>query len=152
LLCAWAATLWLVGSLVWYGFFLADGSVVPKPPGWWDIAFAGAQLLLIGAIVVAMRSFALVRLAALDACVICSAGIALGAAFVGRGLEKDVSLTTLIPLNRPLLGIVALMLIAAAVLGSWDGIPRSLLILGLGQVGLTVGNLAYSYEAFQGDY
>jgi hypothetical protein len=152
LLCAWAATLWLVGSLIWYGFFLANGSVVPKPPGWWDVAFAGAQILLICAIVAAMRSFALVRLAALDACVIASAGIALGAAFIGRGLEKDVSLTALIPLNRPLLGIVTLMLVAAAALGSWDGIPRSLLLLGLGQVGLTIGNLAYSYAAFQGDY
>jgi hypothetical protein len=152
LLCAWAATLWLVGSLVWYGFFIANGSVVPKPPGWWDIAFAGAQLLLICAIVAAMRSFPLVRLAALDACVITSAGVALGAAFIGRGLEKDVSLNALIPLNRPLLGIVTLMLVAAAALGSWDGIPRSLLLLGLGQVGLTIGNLAYSYEAFQGDY
>src|SRR5690242_7022173 len=36
LLCAWAATLWLAGSLVWYGFFLAAGSTVPKPPGVWD--------------------------------------------------------------------------------------------------------------------
>jgi hypothetical protein len=152
LLCAWAATLWLTGSLVWYGFFLANGSVVPKPPGWWDIAFAGAQLLLIGAIVAAIRSFALVRLAALDACVIGSAGIALGAAFVGQGLEKDISLTSVIPLNRPLLGIVTLMLVAAAALGSWDGIPRSLLLLGLGEVGLTIGNLLYSYEAFQGNY
>ena len=31
--CAWAATLWLAGSLVWYGFFLANGSNVPPSPG-----------------------------------------------------------------------------------------------------------------------
>jgi hypothetical protein len=84
LLCAWAATLWLLGSLVWYGFFLANNSIVPKPTGWWDIAFAAAQLLLIAAILTAIRSFALVRLAALDACVISAAGIALGVAFIGE--------------------------------------------------------------------
>ena len=83
--------LWLVGSLVWYAFFLANGSVVPTPPGWWDIFFAGAQLLLIAAVAAPMRSFALMRIAALDACVITSAGIALGAAFIGRGLENNVT-------------------------------------------------------------
>jgi hypothetical protein len=151
-LCTWAAVLWLAGSLVWYGFFLANGSVVPTPPGWWDILFVGAQLSLIGAVVAAMRSFALVRLAALDACVITSAGLALGAAFIGRGLEHEVSAATLTTLNRPLLGIVTLMLIAAAALGSWEGIPRSLLLLGLGEIGITIGNLVYSYAAVQGDY
>jgi hypothetical protein len=37
---AWAATLWLAGSLVWYAFFLANGSVVPTPPGIWDFFFS----------------------------------------------------------------------------------------------------------------
>jgi hypothetical protein len=99
-----------------------------------------------------MRSFALMRIAALDACVICCAGIALGAAFIGRGLEHQVTAATLIPLNRPILGIVTLMLIAAAALGSWDGIPRSLALLGLGETGLIVGSLIYSYAAVQGDF
>ena len=152
LLGAWAATSWFVGSLVWYAFFLANGSVVPTPPGWWDVFFAGAQLLLIAAVASAMRSFALMRIAALDACVITSAGIALGAAFVGRGLENNVSVVTLVPLNRPILGIVTLMLIAAAALGSWDGLPRSLALFGLGEIGLIVGSLIYSYAAVQGHF
>jgi hypothetical protein len=99
-----------------------------------------------------MRSFSLVRIAALDACVISSAGITVGAAFIGRGLEDNVSAATLTTLNRPLLGIVTLMLIAAAALGSWEGIPRSLILLGLGEAGLTVGNLVYSYAAVRGDF
>src|SRR4051812_26871334 len=37
LLCAWAASFWFLGSLVWYGFFLGDGSRVPHSPGVWDI-------------------------------------------------------------------------------------------------------------------
>jgi hypothetical protein len=152
LLCSGAATLWLVSSLIRYGLFLANHSFVLNPPGWWDIAFAGAQLLLIAAIVAAIRSFALVRLAALDACVISSACIALGAALIGRGLERDASAATLTILNRPLLGIVTLMLLTVAALGSWEGIPRSLILLGLGETGLTIGNLLYSYAAFQGRY
>jgi hypothetical protein len=150
--CAWAATLWFAGSLVWYAFYLAGGSKVPPTPGWWDLFFAAAQLLLIAAIVSAMRSFALVRIAALDACVISAAGIALGAAFIGRGLQSNVSAATLTTLNRPLLGIATLMLIAAAALGSWEGIPRSLVLIGFGQVGLTTGNLIYSYAAVQGNF
>jgi hypothetical protein len=152
LLGACAATLWLAGSLVWYAFFLADGSVVPTPPGLWDIFFAGAQLCLIAAVIVSMRSFALARIAAADSVVIASAGIALGAAFIGRGLETQVSPSTLTTLNRPLLGIVTLMLIAAAALGSWDGIPSSLVLFGLGEIGLIVGDLVYSYAAVQGNY
>ena len=83
---------------------------------------------------------------------ISSAGTAAGAAFIGRGLEGNVSAATLTTLNRPLLGIVTLMLIAAAALGSWEGIPRSLILLGLGEAGLTVGNLVYSYAAVQGGF
>lgn len=152
LCCAWAATLWLAGSLVWYGFFLANGSKVPAPPGWWDIPFAGAQLLLIAAVIAAMRSFDVVRFAALDTCVIAAAGVALGAAFIGRGLESEVSTLTLTTLNRPLLGIVTLMLLTSAALGSWEGTPRSLSLLGLGEAGLVIGNLVYSYAAVQGRF
>ena len=152
LFCAWAATLWLGGSLVWYAFFLADGSVVPTPPGLWDFFFAGAQLCLIAAVIVSMRSFAVARIAAADSVVIASAGLALGAAFIGRGLEGRVSAATVTTLNRPLLGIVTLMLIAAAAMGSWDGIPSSLVLLGLGEIGLIVGDLVYSYAAVQGNY
>jgi hypothetical protein len=152
LCCAWAATLWLAGSLVWYGFFLANGSEVPTPPGWWDVPFAAAQLLLIAAVLAAMRSFEVVRIAVLDVCVIAAAGIALGAAFIGRGLETNVSALTLTTLNRPLLGIVTLMLLASAALGSWEGTPRSLVLLGLGEAGLVIGNLVYSYAAVQGRF
>lgn len=152
LCCALGATLWLAGSLVWYGFFLANGSKVPTPPGWWDIPFAAAQLLLIAAVLAAIRSYDVVRFATADACVIAAAGIALGAAFIGRGLENEVSALTLTTLNRPLLGIVTLMLLASAALGSWEGTPRSLVLIGLGEAGLVIGNLVYSYAAVQGRF
>jgi hypothetical protein len=44
------------------------------------------------------------------------------------------------------------MLIAAAALGSWDGLPRSLALFGLGEIGLIVGSLIYSYAAVQGHF
>ena len=152
LLCAWAATLWLVGSLIWYGFFLADGSQVPPSPGVWDICFVAARLLLIAAVLAAIRSLVCLRLAALDACVIVAAGVAVGAAFIGRGLEERVTPETVVTLNRPLLGIVTLILIASAALGSWEGMPRSIALLGLGEVGFTIGSLIYSYSAVQGEF
>ncbi len=152
LLLAWAATLWLVGSLVWYGFFVAGGSEVPESPGLWDAFFVAARLLLIAAVFAAIRAFVSFRIAVLDACVITAAGIALGAAFIGRGLEDGVSLATLVTLNRPALGIITLMLIASAVLGSPEGMPRSIALVGLGEIGLTTGSLIYSYAAVQGEF
>ena len=152
LLCAWAATLWLIGSCVWYGVFVAEGSVIPHSPGVWDVFFVAARLLLIAAVVVALRSILSLRIAAFDLCVILAATLALGATVVGRGLEDRVTPETLVTLNRPLLGIVTLILVASAALGSWDGLPRSIALLGLGEVALTVGSLIYSYAAVQGEY
>ncbi len=152
LLCAWAATLLLVGSLIWYGFFLAEGSQVPPSPGVWDICYVAARLLLIAAVLAAIRSLVSLRLAALDTCVIVAAGVAVGAAFIGRGLEDRVTPATLVTLNRPVLGIVTLILIASAALGSWEGMPRSIALLGLGEVAFTIGSLIYSYSAVQGEF
>lgn len=152
LACAWAATLWLAGSLVWYGFYLANDSEIPPSPGVWDILFVGARLLLIAAVVVAMRSLVSVKLALLDACVIVAAGVALGAAFIGRGLEAGTSFASLATLNRPILSIVTLMLLASAALASVEGLPRSIVLLGGGEVAITIGSLLYSYAAVRGDY
>jgi hypothetical protein len=152
LLLAWAATLWLVGSLVWYVYYFAGGSQVPEPPGTWDIFLVLARLLVIAAIVDAMRSLMSIRLAALDASVVCAATVALGAAFIARGLEGGVSTPALFTLNRPLLGIVTLMLIVSAVLGSWQGLPLSIVLMALGEVALTVGSLIYSYQAINDDF
>lgn len=152
LLLAWAATLWLVGSLVWYGFYFAAGSTIPEPPGPWDGPLVLARLLVIAAIVVAMRTLISFRIAILDAWVICTATIALGAAFVWHGLADEVSAASLFTLNRPLLGIVTLVLLASAALGSWQGLPLSIVLMGLGEVALTVGSLIYSYQAVQDAY
>jgi len=151
-LLAWAATLWLVGSLVWYVYYFAGGSQVPEPPGTWDIFLVLARLLVIAAIVDAMRSLMSIRMAALDASVICAATVALGAAFIARGLEGGVSTSALFTLNRPLLGIVTLMLIVSAALGSWQGLPLSIVLMALGEVALTIGSLIYSYQVIQNEF
>ena len=152
LLCAWAATLWLLAVVVWYATYIADGSQMPPSPGVWDIFLIGGRLLLIGAVLAVTRSFVSLKVTALDASVIVAAAMAVGAAFIGRGLEEHVTPGTLVTLNRPILGIVTLILIASAALGSWEGLPRSIVYLGLGEVGLTVGSLIYSYSAVQGEF
>lgn len=152
LILAWAATFWLFGSLAWYGYYFAGGSTVPEPPGPWDGPLLVARLLVIAAIVVAMRSVISFRIAILDVWAICAATFALGAAFVWRGLEDGVSAGSLITLNRPILSIVTLVLLASAALGSWQGLPLSIVLVGLGEVGLTIGSLIYSYQAIGGAY
>jgi hypothetical protein len=149
---AWAATLWLVGSLVWYAYYFAGGSEVPEPPGTWDLFLVLARLLVIAAIVDGMRSLISFRIAALDASVVCAATIALGAAFIVHGLEGGVSASSLFTLNRPLLSIVTLTLIVSAALGSWQGLPLSIGLMALGEVALTIGSLIYSYQAIQDEF
>jgi hypothetical protein len=152
LLLAWAATFWLIGSLAWYGYYFADGGEIPEPPGPWDGPLILARLLVIAAIVVAMRSLISFRIAILDAWVLSAATVALGAAFVWRGLEEGTSAAALVTLNRPLLGIVTLVLLASVALGSWQGLPLSIVLMGLGEVALTAGSLIYSFQAVQGAY
>jgi len=152
LLLALAATLWLSGTVVWYVYYFAGGRVIPEPPGVWDAFFVPALLLVIAAIVVALRSLISFRLAALDACVLIAAGVTMATPFVRHSLERGVSAESVFTLNRPLLSIVTLMLLVSAALGSWEGLPRSMALVGLGEIPLTIGNLIYGYAAVQGQY
>ena len=152
LLLASAATLWLSGTVVWYVYYFAGGRVIPEPPGVWDAFFVPALLLVIAAIVVALRSLISFRLAALDVCVLVAAGVTMAAPFIRQSLERGVSAESLFTLNRPLLSIVTLMLLVSAALGSWEGLPRSMALVGLGEIPLTIGNLIYGYAAVQGQY
>lgn len=151
-LLALGATLWLVGSVVWEAFYLANRDVVPSPPGIWDAFFIAAQLLVIAGLVLALRSLISFRLAALDAVIVTAAGIALAAPFVRRGLEHGADAASVVTLNRPILSIVVLMLIASAALRSWEGIPLSFAMLALAEGILTVGNLVYAFNAVQNHY
>jgi hypothetical protein len=152
LLLALGATLWLIGSVVWEAFYLAGGNKVPHPPGVWDFFFVVAQLLVIAALVLAMRSLISFRLASLDSVIVTAAGIALAAPFVRHGLEHGANPASIVTLNRPILSIVILMVVASAAVSSWEGVPLSMAMLGLAEGGLTVGNLIYAYEAVQDRY
>jgi hypothetical protein len=151
-LLAWAATLWLFGSLTWEGFYIAGGRTVPKPPGVWDAFFISAQVLVIVALLIALRLFISVRMATLDALVVIATGVVLAAPFVSHGLSRGATVASVLTLNRPLLSIVTLMLVVSAALGSSEGLPRSMAMLGLAEVALTIGNLVYAYAAVQDDY
>jgi hypothetical protein len=151
-LLAFAATLWLVGALVWYGIYVAHDFRVPTPPGVWDGFYVPARILVILALIVALRSVISFTFAILDAIVLTAAGIALAAPFVGEGLEHGATAASLFTLNRPVLSIVTLMLIVSAALGSTEGMPLSMAMLGLAEIPLMIGNLVYGYQAVQGDY
>jgi hypothetical protein len=142
----------LIGSAVWEAFYLAGGNKVPHPPGVWDVFFIAAQILVIAALVLAMRSLISFRLASLDSVIVTAAGIALAAPFVRHGLENGANPASIITLNRPILSIVILMVVASAAITSWEGVPLSMAMLGLAEAALTVGNLIYTFEAVQDRY
>ena len=152
LLLALAATLWFLGSLVWYALYFEAGAKLPDTPALSDAIFAVARITLIAAIIVAMRSMVSFRLALLDAVVIAAAGTAIGAAFVADGLEHAVDKPALVLLYSPLLGTLTLMLIASAALGSSEGLPLSTALLGAGQGLVTVGSMLYTQQAIEGGF
>ena len=147
-----AATFWLAGSLIWYGYFLSRGQKVPTPPGPWDAAFLLAYALALGAVFVGFRTVISLRRVALDASVLGAAALAFGAALIGHGLAHGVSAASLVPILRPLLGIVMIALIASAALGRWEGLPVSVALVGAGQVFLTVGSFVYAFQAVNSNY
>ena len=152
LLLGFAASFWLAGSLIWYGYFLADHQKVPPTPGLWDGAFLVAYAFALGAVFVGFRRFVSLRLVALDASVLAAAALAFGAALIGHGLAHGVSAASLVPIVRPLLGIVMVALIVSAALGRWEGLPVPVALVGAGQVFLTVGSFVYAFQAVQSDY
>ena len=147
-----AASFWLAGSLIWYGYFLANGQKVPSPPGPWDAAFLIAYALALGAVYVGFRRVISLRLVALDSSVLAAAALAFGAALVGHGLAKGISAASMVPILRPLLGIVMIALLASAALHRWEGLPVPVALVGAGQVFLTIGSFVYAFEAVQSDY
>jgi hypothetical protein len=150
-LLASAATMWLLGALVWSARSILGGGV-SRSPGLWDAFFAAAQLLVIVALIVTMRSLHSLRQALLDTAVVVAAGLAVGAVFLRPGHEHGATATTLLTLSCPILSISALMLILSAALGSSTGIPFSIAMFGLAEIPLTTGNLIHSYAAIRGAY
>ena len=147
-----AAVVWIVGAVVLYGYFFAGGGKVPRPPSPADALFLTARLLIIASIVTALQGAIPFRIAALDAAVIVAAGLALGAALIGHRLDDGFTSSTLVTLNGPVLGVVTLMLLASAAVGSWEGLPRSALLLGAGMAALTAGSVIYSFQAVRDAY
>jgi len=140
---AGGVTLWLLGSLVWYGYFATNGLRDPQAPGPWDLFFLVAYVLIVVGVYHGISEALPLRRALLDVSVAVAAGVALGAAVVGHELEAGVSAQALATVVRPLFGVVVVTLIASAALGAWHGLPLSVVLVGAGQVFYTVGSLVY---------
>jgi hypothetical protein len=150
-LLALASTLWLVGTLVWYAYYLDEGNRIPRPPGPWDAFFIAAYLLVLASLWQALRPVIPLGRAALDVSIVGAALLALGVAAVAPGLSHGISAQSTVTALRPLFGMVALMLVGSALLGSWAGLPLSIVLIGLGQVCLTIGSFVYSVRSISGD-
>ena len=149
-LLAIAATCWGVGSAGWAVEFEQNGERVPTPPTVWDIPFAIALALTTTAVVLAIRRSIVVRHVALDVLVIACAAGAVGTAIAERSVDGTLSLRTAAALDRPFFGLLTLVLVISAALGSSDGVRRSTVLLGIGQVFLVTGHLISSYQALSG--
>ena len=146
-----AGTVALAGAAVWgYSFFRSGVSLVE--PGPWDAFFFIAYTLALAGVVVAVHGLISLTHAVLDALVLLAAGLAVGAAILGRALERGLSGESIASLTRPLLGVVVLTLIVTAAIEARDGVPLSIALVGVGQGFFTVGSLIYSFGALRGDY
>jgi hypothetical protein len=150
LLLAGAATCWAVGSVGWAIQFEQNRERVPTPPTVWDIPFAIALTVMTVAVALAIRGSIVIRHAALDALVVSCAAISIGTALGERSFQGALSLRTLAALDRPFFGLLTLVLVVSAALGSSEGVRRSTVLLGVGQVFLVAGHLVYSYQSLSG--
>jgi signal transduction histidine kinase len=144
---AGAATLWLVGSLDWYRNFLAGGGTVPPPAGRWFVVFLCAYAVAGLGVYLTLRRAISLRRTALSGSIVGAAGIALGAAIVGRGFEAGVTGQSVVTVVQALAGVAVLTLLASAALASGPGLPLSVVSFGAGQAMLTIGHIVYSFDA-----
>ena len=149
-LLSFSATCWAIGTIGWTIQFESNGEHVLQPPTIWDVPFVCSLTLALIAIVVAIRGAVHLRHAVLDAVVVTVAGLAVGTAFIEQALGRQPSLRALATLNRPIFGVITLVLIASAAAGSSEGIRRSTALLGLGQVFFVAGHLVYAAESLGG--
>jgi hypothetical protein len=148
----YAAYLWAAGSFLWLGYYLNDphsvfGEGISLGP--WDAFIDAGYICALIGVVSTLRDSIHFRLALADAVVLGGAGFAALGAFVNHGLENGVTPDSLVTLFRPFLGILLLVLIAAAAAGARGGVPLSTALIGLGQVFLYTGSLVYAYGAVQ---
>lgn len=146
-----AGTIALAGAFVW-GYSFVSSGVPLVEPGPWDAFFFAAYALALVGVVVAVHGLISLTHAVLDALVLLAAGLAVGAALLGRALERGLSGESVASLTRPVLGVVILTLIVTAALEARDGVPLSIALVGIGQGLFTVGSLIYSFGALRGDY
>ena len=151
-LLASAASLWMVGLVVWYAVYAANGNTIPDSPGPWDVEYVAAFALSLAGYVLGFRRAIRLRHVALDAAVAIAAALAVGTALVAEGLTDGLSPALLVALARPIFGILTLAVIVSAALGAWEGLPLSTVLLGAGQLPMIGGHLVYSYAAVQGNY
>jgi hypothetical protein len=152
-LLAAAASMWVVGSTLWYVEFVRRGQEVPDPPGHWTAFYFIAYGLAIAGAYVGLRPAIVLRRAALDLSVVVATTVALGAVVVALYVDVTVSVfDAVVVAGLPLLGLVVLTLVASAALAQWDGLPMSVVLFASGQVFLTIGSLVFSYAAAQNEY
>ena len=142
---AGAATLWLAGSLVWYAAYAGAGYREPAAPGAWDAVFLAAYGLATAGVVLELGRSAALRPALLDASVALAAGLAVGAALLGGELSRGLAGAPAATLVRPLFGLVIVALVASALLGAWEGLRLSVVLVGAGQLLFAAGSLLHGH-------
>jgi signal transduction histidine kinase len=143
-----AAILWAGGSLLWYAVYVRDHHVVPRA-GPWLVPFSLAYALsVLGLCRVLEQTVSLAR-AALDVSVVVAAGIAFAAALAGQSLRDGVDGQSLATAVDVFGGVAVLVLVTSAAFGNWQGLRRSVVLFGVGQICITCGHVVYSYEALE---
>ncbi len=149
LMLASASTLWAVGSVGWEVQFAVEGGEPLQPPTVWDPLFAVALALAAIAVGVAIQRAVVLRHVAVDAVVVLAAATVIGVAYADGSRFGGLNVRAAIAFDRPLFGLVTLVMISTAALGTSEGIRRSTVLLGVSQAFLVLGHLLYGYQALR---
>ncbi len=152
LLVATAATLQLVGSVLWYVAFLKNGSRVPEPPGFWTPFLHLALIFGVAGAWVGVRKALDLRQAALDYSIVFAAASAVAVAAVGQRFETGLSAASLDAAVRPFFNVMMVTLVGSATLGRWQGLPLPVGLFGVAQLFSASGDLLFGYLTAQNAY
>lgn len=151
LACA-AVTLQVIGTVLWYSAFLANGQEVPEPPGYWTPFLWIGLILGVAAAWAAVRRALRLREAVLDYIIVISAATAVTVATVGYQLEPGLTGAAVDATVRPVTGILMVTLVVSAALGRWRALPLPVGLFAGAQVFTAVGNVMFAWLTAEAAY
>lgn len=154
-LASLAVTFQVIGTVLWYCAFLANGRETPEPPGYWTPFLWIGLSLGVAAAWAAVRRALRLREAILDYVIVAAAAAAVAVATVSYRLEPGLSGAAVDAIVRPVAGVLMVTLVVSAALGRWRALALPVGLFAVAQTFSAAGDIMFGWltaEAAHTDY